>query len=260
MSDLSKRGGPYREPNESETPWIRDFHNDEYELRRLFAEFLGTFMLVLVTVGAIVVDIKSRGKIPLSAQVVAPGLAIVAIIYSVGSVSGAHVNPAVTFSYALRRNFPWRRVPGYWLAQFIGAVAAVEFLRLTLGDLGQLGASTPGAGISGLTAFFFEMVLTAGLVTVTLGTASGQNNVGPNAAIARGAYIAAAGLWAGPVTGVSMNPMRSLAPALIGGHWSHLWIYVLGPLAGGAIAVAFAWILRGPPTRAADRAAQGALD
>jgi aquaporin Z len=168
--------------------------------------------------------VKSHGNIPQSAEMVAPGLAIIAIIYSVGSVSGAHINPAVTFSYALRRNFPWRRVPGYWLAQFVGAVATVEFLRLTLGDIGQLGASIPGEGISGLTAFLFELVLTLGLVTVTLDTASGQNNVGPNAAIARGAHVAAAGLWPAPITGVSMNPMRSFAPALLGNHWSQIWI------------------------------------
>jgi aquaporin Z len=180
-----------------------------------------------------------------------------AIIYSIGSVSGAHVNPAVTFSYALRRNFPWRRVPGYWFAQFVGGVCAAGFLRLTLGNLGELGTSRPGDGVSGLTAFFFEVVLTAGLVTVTLGTASGQNNVGPNAAIARGGYIIAAGLWAGPITGASMNPIRSLAPALVGDHWSHIWIYILGPLAGGATAVAFAWILRGAPALEADRVAQG---
>jgi aquaporin Z len=212
---------------------------------------------VLVAVGAVVVDLKSHGKVPLVAQEVAPGLAIMAIIYSIGSVSGAHVNPAVTFSYALRRNFPWRRVPGYWLAQFVGAICAVGFLRLTLGNLGQLGTSRPGPGVSGLTAFLFELVLTAGLVTVTLGTASGQNNVGPNAAIARGGYIAAAGLWAGPITGASMNPIRSLAPALVGEHWSHVWIYIAGPLVGGAIAVGFAWILRGAPASAADQAAQG---
>jgi aquaporin Z len=247
----------YREPDANETPWIRDFHDDQHELRRLFAEALGTFVLVLVAVGAIVVDLKSPGQVPLVAQEVAPGLAVMAIIYSIGSVSGAHVNPAVTFSYALRRNFPWRRVPGYWTAQFVGAVCAIMFLRLTLGNLGDLGSSQPAPDVSGLTAFFFEMILTTGLVTVTLGTASGQNNVGPNAAIARGGYIAAAGLWAGPITGASMNPIRSLAPALVGDHWSHVWIYLLGPLAGGAIAVGFAWILRGPPASAADRAAQG---
>jgi aquaporin Z len=248
-----------REPNEDETPWVRDFHNPQHELRRLFGEALGTFVLVLVTIGAIMVNVKSLGEVPLAAQVVAPGLAIMAIIYTIGGVSGAHVNPAVTVSYALRRNFPWRRVPGYVAAQLVGGIAAVAFLRVTVGDLGHLGASAPGPGVSGHAAFLIEMVLTVGLVTVTLGTASGQNNVGPNAAIARGGYVAAAGLWAGPMTGAAMNPARSLSAAIVADDWSHLWIYVLAPLAGGAIAVGFAWILRGPPTIAADRSAQGLI-
>ncbi len=253
----SRRGVVCREPDEDETPWIRDFHNPEYELRRVFAEALGTFFLVLVTLGSFVANIKSHGQVPLDAQAVAPGLAIMAIIYSIGSVSGAHVNPAVTFSYALRRNFPWRRVPGYWCAQLIGGVAAVAFLRLTLGNLGHLGASTPASGISGHVAFLIELVISVGLVSVTLGTASGQNNVGSNAAIARGGYMVVAGLWAGPLTGASMNPAQSLSASLISNDWSHLWIYILGPFVGGAIAVAFAWILRGPPTSTARRSAQG---
>jgi aquaporin Z len=246
-----------REPNEDETPWIRDFHNPRYELRRLFGEALGTFILVLVTIGAIVVNAKMHNKVPFAAQVIAPGLAIMAVIYTIGSVSGAHVNPAVTFSYALRRNFPWRRVPGYVAAQLVGGIAAVAFLRVTVGDVGHLGVSMPGLGVSGHTAFLIEMALTVGLVTVTLGTASGQNNVGPNAAIARGGYVAAAGLWAGPLTGAAMNPARSMSAAIVASDWSHLWIYVLAPLCGGAIAVGFAWILRGPPTLAADRSSQG---
>ena len=251
--------GEGREPNADETPWIHDFHDPRYELRRLFGEALGTFLLVLVTIGAIVVNLKTR-DVPVAAQEIAPGLAIMAIIYSIGGVSGAHLNPAVTLSYAFRRNFPWRRVPGYLLAQLVGAIAAVAFLRLSVGDLGQLGASTPGLGVSGLSAFFIELMLTLGLVTVTLGTASGQNNVGPNAAIARGGYVAAAGLWAGPLTGAAMNPARSLSTALLANDWSHLWIYVTAPFVGSAIAVGFAWILRGSPTMAADLSAQGLND
>lgn len=263
MSDsspgTSRRRAVGREPLDHEILWIRDENNPKYELRRMFAEAFGTFLFVLVTVGAVVVNLKTHGKVPLDAQVVVPGLMIMAIIYSMGSVSGAHVNPTVTLAYALRGNFPWRRVPGYWCAQLVGAVAAVGFVRLALGDLGHLGTSTPGPGVSGLSAFFFEVVLSTGLVTVTLGTASGQNNVGPNAAIARGGYIALAGLWAAPITGASMNPIRSFAPALLANDWSNLWIYVLGPCLGGAIAVGFAWILRGAPTPHADRAAQGSL-
>jgi aquaporin Z len=246
-----------REPSEDETPWIRDFHDPKFEPRRLFGEFVGTFLLILVSIGAIMVNAKFPGTVPPGEQVVAPGLVLLAVIYTVGGVSGAHVNPAVTISYALRGNFPWRRVPGYVIVQIIAGVAAVAFLRYALGDVGHLGASTPGPSFSGRSAFLIELVLTIGLVTVTLGTASGQNNVGPNAAIARGGYVAAAGLWAGPLTGAVMNPARSLSAAIVGGHWSHVWIYVVGPLAGGAIAVALAWILRGPPTIEADRSSQG---
>jgi aquaporin Z len=247
----------YREPSESETPWIRDDHDSRYELRRLFAEALGTFFLVLLSVGAVVADAKSHGEVPVVAQGLVPGLTIMAIIYAVGNVSGAHVNPAVTFAYALRKNFTWRRVPGYWVAQLAGGVAAASILRATVGDIGRLGASAPARGVTGTAAFFFEVVLTIGLVTVTLGTASGKNNVGPNAAIARGGYMAAVGLFAVFISGASMNPAQSFAPALVGNHWTYLWVYVLGPGVGAAIAVAFAWILRGPPTLAASRAAQG---
>lgn len=247
----------YREPDESETPWIQDAHDSRYEMRRLFAEALGTFFLVLMSVGASVVNARTHGTVPPAAQGVVPGLAIMAIIYTIGGVSGAHVNPAVTLAYALRRNFPWRRVPGYWFAQLVGAIAAAALLRASVGSADDIGVSTPSQGVTGATALVLELVLTVGLVTVTLATASGKNNVGPNAAIARGGYVAAAGLFAVSISGASMNPARSLAPALVVDQWSHLWIYILGPGAGAVIAVAFAWILRGPPTLAADAAAQG---
>jgi aquaporin Z len=247
----------FREPNESETPWIRDPHDPEYEIRRLFAEALGTFLLVLSGVGAAMVDVKRHGDVPFDVQMIVPGLAIMFVIYTIGGVSGAHVNPATTLSYALRRNFPWRRVPGYLFAQLVGAIGAIGLLRELLGHVDKLGVSIPSPGVSGLTAFFVELLLTFGLITVTLATASGTNNVGPNAAIARGGYLVAAGLWAGPISGASMNPVRSFAPALAANQWSHVWIYLLGPLAGGALAVGVAWILRGPPTLAADEASQG---
>jgi aquaporin Z len=183
---------------------------------------------------------------------------VMAVIYFMGTVSGAHLNPAVTISFALRRNFPWKRVPGYVAAQLAGSVLAAGFLRATFGNIGHLGATEPGAGTSGATAALIEFVLTAGLVSVILGTASGARNIGANAALAVSGYIILAGLWAAPVSGASMNPARSLGPALIGGHWTDWWAYVVGPVAGAALAVGFAWVLRGPPSKAADEAAQGA--
>ena len=261
MQEQSARYQPrplhLQEPVGLQTPWTRDFADLSFEWRRLFSEALGTFFLVLVAAGAAVVNARSHGQVPLDARVVAPGLMVMAVIYFMGTVSGAHLNPAVTISFALRRNFPWRRVPGYVAAQLAGSAVAAGFLRATFGDIGNLGATGPGVGISAATTVLVEVVLTTGLVSVILGTASGARNIGANAALAVGGYIIVAGLWAAPISGASMNPARSLGPALVGGHWDDWWAYVIGPIAGGVIAVGFAWVLRGPPSQAADEAAQG---
>jgi aquaporin Z len=246
-----------QEPLGLQTAWTRDFDDLSFEWRRLFSEVLGTFLLVLVAAGAAVVNARSHGQVPLDARVVAPGLMVMAIIYFMGTISGAHLNPAVSIAFALRQNFPWKRVPGYVAAQLVGSLLAATFLRATFGDIGDLGATLPAVGTSAATTVLIELVLTAGLVSVILGTASGARNIGANAAIAVGGYIALAGLWAAPVTGASMNPARSLGPALVGGHWADWWAYLIGPIAGGIIAVGIAWVLRGQPSQAADQAAQG---
>ena len=248
-----------RGPREAEPPWVRDPRAGRHEWRRLFSEVLGTFLLVVVAAGAPVVDAVSHGQVPLDAQVVAPGLMVMAIIYFMGMVSGAHLNPAVTLSFAVRGNFPWGRVPGYILAQLIGATAASLLLRALFGTVGHLGATLPGPGISSGTALVVETLLTLGLVSVILGTASGARNVGANAALAVGGYIALAGLWAAPISGASMNPARSFGPDLLAGDWTSWWAYVAGPIAGGLLAVGIAWILRGPPSLAANVAAQGEI-
>lgn len=237
-----------------------DFLDTSLEWRRLFAEAWGTFLLVLVAAGGGIVAARSAGAVTLGMMVVAPGLTVMAIIYFMGTVSGAHLNPAVTLAFAVRRNFPWRRVPGYVLAQTIGGTAAAFLLRAMFGTIGALGATVPGSGAGGVTALVMETVLTAGLVNTILGTASGARNIGANGAIAVGGYIAAAGLWAAPVSGASMNPIRSLAPDLVRGDWSTTWIYVVGPVAGALIGVGFEWILKGEPTAAGARAAQGSLE
>lgn len=236
-----------------------DFLDPIHEWRRLFAEAWGTFLLVLVAAGAGVVAARSGGAVTLGMMVVAPALMVMAIIYFMGTVSGAHLNPAVTLAFAVRRNFPWRRVPGYVLAQLTGGIAAALFLRALFGTVGALGATVPGSGIGSGTALAIEIVLTAGLVNTILGTASGARNIGANGAIAVGGYVALAGLWAAPISGASMNPVRSLAPDLIRGDLGTTWIYVLGPIAGAMIGVAFEWILKGRPTTAGSLAAQGSL-
>jgi aquaporin Z len=217
----------------------------------------GTFLLVVVAAGARVVGAQSDGAITLSMQVIAPGLMVMAIIYFMGAVGGAHLNPAITLAFAARRNFPWARVPGYIAAQFVGGIAAAAFLRAMFGTIGLLGATTPGHGISEIKAFIMEILLTTGLVSTILGTASGARNVGSNGALAIGGYIALAGLWAEPISGASMNPVRSFAPDLIRGSFLTTWIYVAGPVLGAIIAVGFEWILKGSATAAGAVAAQG---
>ena len=224
-----------------------DFWDDKYEGRRLFSELLGTFFLVLVAVGGGMVSARFGGNaVPYGAKVVAPALMVAAVILFMGTVSGAHLNPAVSVAFAARGDFPWKRVPAYVIAQFIGAALATLLLWALIGKQGSAGLTLPGSGISTTTAMLWELVLTAGLVSVILGTASGAQQIGTLAAIGVGSYIALAGLWGSPVSGASMNPARSLGPALVLGDWTSWWAYLVGPVAGGAIAVGIAYVLRGP--------------
>ncbi len=223
-----------------------DFWNDRYEGRRLFSELLGTFFLVLVAVGGGMVNARFGGDaVPSGARVVAPALMVAAVILFMGTVSGAHLNPAVSMAFALRGDFPWKRVPAYVVAQLLGAILATLLLWSLIGRQGSAGLTLPGVGISTTTAMLWELVLTTGLVSVILGTASGAQQIGPLAAIGVGSYIALAGLWGAPVSGASMNPARSLGPALVLGDWTSWWAYLAGPAAGAVIAVSFAYVLRG---------------
>jgi aquaporin Z len=224
-----------------------DFADDRYEGRRLFSEVLGTFFLVLVAVGGGMVNARFGGQaVPYAARVVAPALMVAAIILFMGAVSGAHLNPAVSVAFALRGDFPWKRVGPYIVAQFLGAVLATLVLWALIGKQGSAGLTLPGHGISAGTALAWEVVLTTGLVSVVLGTASGAQALGPLAAVGVGSYVALAGLWGAPVSGASMNPARSLGPALVLNDWTAWWAYLIGPVAGGVIAVGFAYVLRGP--------------
>ena len=237
----------------------QDFDDPRKEWRRLFSELLGTFALVLVAAGGGL--LHAKGQISLAAAVVAPGLMVTAIILFMGAVSGAHLNPAVSLAFALRGDFPWKRVPGYILIQLTGAALACLFLRLVFGNREHLGATLPGPGYTSWQALLMEIVLTALLVSVILGTASAAQNVGAIAALGVGGYIALAGLWAAPVSGVSMNPARSFGPALVSGDWTSYWVYIAGPIAGTLIAVGCALVLRGRGGDVISRAAgSGVLD
>lgn len=187
----------------------------------------------------------TAGAVSRTAAVIAPGVMVMAMIMFMGKISGAHYNPAVTLAFALREDFPWRRVPGYLIAQLIGGVCAALLLQWVVNVSASAGATSPGDGVSGVHAMIMEAVLTLGLISVVLGTASGAQNVGIIGALAIGGYIALAGLWASPISDASMNPVRSLAPAIVANDYTSWWVYLLGPLIGVVLAVVFAYFLRG---------------
>ncbi|MDQ3380115.1 MAG: MIP family channel protein [Actinomycetota bacterium] len=198
----------------------------------LVAEAIGTFALVFVGAGAIMVDAENGGLGSVGIAL-AFGLVIMAMVYAVGHISGAHLNPAVTLAFALRRHFPGARVPAYWAAQVTGAVVAALLLRVSLGDVADVGATSPSG--SQAQSFLWEAVLTAILLFVVMAVATDTRAVGEAAAIAIGGTIALASLVGGPVSGASLNPARSLGPALASGAMDSLWIYLVAPLVGGTV-------------------------
>ncbi len=199
---------------------------DRAFVRSLGAEAIGTFGLVFAGCGAIMVDAE-RGGLGRVGIALAFGLVIMAMIYAVGHVSGAHLNPAVTLSFALRRHFPRVRVPAYWAAQVLGATVAAVVLRISLGDVANVGATTPSG--SQAQSFFWEAVLTAILLFVVMAVATDTRAVGEAAALAIGGTIAFASLVGGPISGASLNPARSLGPAIASGETTSLWIYLVAP-------------------------------
>jgi aquaporin Z len=239
---------------------IQDFNDPAQEWRRLFAELFGTFLLVLAAAGGGMMAQAIPGSVSHSAAVVAPGLTVMAVILFMGKVSGAHLNPAASVAFALRGDFPWPRVPGYVVAQAAGATLAAWFLQTVIHVSATYGSNYPAHGRTGVDAMLMEMVLTLGLVSVILGTASGAQQVGLFGAIGVGGYVALAGLWGSAISGASMNPARTLGPDLVSVNFGQYWVYVVGPLAGAVLAVGAAFILRGPGGgRSGSAAAQGAL-
>lgn len=201
-------------------------------MRALAAELIGTFALVFAGAGAIMVDDKTHQLGHVGVAIVF-GLVIMVMIYAVGHVSGAHFNPAVSFAFALTRHFSWRRLLGYWAAQVSGALIAAAILRGSLGSRAHVGATLP-AGSQGQ-AFLWEVVLTFFLMFVIMSVATDTRAVGEAAAIAIGGTVGLDAMFGGPVTGASMNPARSLGPALVSGDVHALWLYIAAPLLGAAI-------------------------
>jgi aquaporin NIP len=218
-------------------------------LRALLAEAIGTFALVFAGAGAIMVDAKTHALGHVGVAITF-GLVIMVMIYAVGHVSGAHFNAAVTFAFALTRHFPWSRAAGYWLAQLVGAVTAAALLRASLGNIAHVGATLP-SGSQGQ-SFLWELVMSALLMFVVLAVATDTRAIGEAAAIAIGGTIALDAMFGGPISGASMNPMRSLGPALVSGDLHALWLYILAPVAGASLGgLAYQFIREEAPSRVA---------
>ncbi len=216
--------------------------------RALVAEGIRTFALVFAGAGAIVVDARTDapGHVGIA---IAFGLVIMAMIYAVGHISGAHFNPAVSFAFALTRHFPWPRVAAYWVAQVAGALLAAALIRASLGTDGNLGATLPSG--SQAQAFIWEVVLTFFLMFVIISVATDTRAVGEAAAIAIGGTVALCAMFAGPITGASMNPARSLGPAFVSGELHALWLYIVAPLIGAALGAIAYQFVRGEQPHAA---------
>ena len=225
---------------------------------RLIVEFLGTFVLVTVAAGAGVINhYAGGGPISRSAAVIAPGAAVMAMIYAWGPLSGLHINPAVTFAFAGRGVFPRAWVIPYWVAQFAGALGAALFLQVMFGHVSEGGnypITKPGGDWKSLV---MEIVLTMILVSIILNTATGARSIGHNAAIAVGSTVALLGLFASPISGASMNPARSLGPDIIGRDYTGWWVYIAGLVTGAFIAVMIIQAVRGLPNKDERDAAQG---
>ena len=209
----------------------------DLEWRKYIAEFFGTFSLVFAGTGAIVVDDITNGGVGNLGIAAAFGLVVMIMVYSLGDISGAHINPAVTLGFAVARHFPFSQLPLYWLSQFSGAIVASLLIRILFGNVASLGATFPKTSVT--TSFVLEIILGFFLMVVIMAVATGTKEVGGMAAIAIGGTIALGAIFAGPISGASINPARSFAPALVTGDLKDVWIYLLAPSIGAIAGALF---------------------
>ncbi len=214
-------------------------------MKKLTAEFIGTFALVFAGTGAIVINQHTGGVIGHAGIALTFGMIVLAMIYTFGDVSGAHLNPAVTIGFAAARRFAWRDVAGYVIAQLIGAFAASGVMRFLFPENVSLGATLPAG--SAAQSVILELILTFLLMLVILSVSTGAKEKGITAGIAVGSVIGLEAMFAGPICGASMNPARSLAPAIVSGQLTALWIYIVAPVAGALLAIPACCIVRERP-------------
>jgi len=204
-------------------------------MKRYIAEAIGTFALVFCGTGAIVINEFTNGTVTHPGVAVTFGLIVMGMIYAFGDISGAHINPAVTIAFAYAKKFPWKEVPKYAIAQILGAFAASGLLWYLFPDSELLGATIPQIDV--LKVFILEIILSFFLMLVIINVSTGSKEIGVIAGIAIGGIVLLEALFAGPITGASMNPARSIAPAVISGHLESLWLYCSAPVIGMLLAV-----------------------
>ena len=204
-------------------------------MNKYLAEFLGTFALVFCGTGAIIIDHQTNGAVTHVGVAITFGLIVMAMIYSLGDISGAHLNPAVTLAFCLARRFPLKQAVPFISSQLSGAVSASLILRFLFPDDHLLGTTLPSG--TAMQSFVLEFILSLFLMLVIINVATGSKEQGMFAGLAIGSTVLLEAMFAGPVSGASMNPARSLAPALISGTYNHLWIYIAAPTSGAALAV-----------------------
>jgi len=204
-------------------------------VKKYVAEIIGTFILVFCGTGAMVIDQQTGGAVSHVGVSITWGLVVMCLIYSIGNVSGCHINPAVSIAFTVAGRFKARLLPGYILSQLTGALLASFTLKLLFPTSQLLGATMPIG--SETQSFILELLLTFFLMLVIMSTAHGSKEQGQVAGIAIGAVVGLEAMFAGPICGASMNPARSLAPAIMSGHLEHLWLYLVAPIAGAALAI-----------------------
>ena len=205
-------------------------------MKKYISEFVGTFALIFCGTGAMTINEVTNGSIGHVGIAITWGLIVMAMIYAFGEISGAHFNPAVSISFAYAKKFPWKEVPKYIVAQILGAVAASLLLLFLFPGSEFYGATIPST--DAMRAFVLELLLTFFLMVTIINVSTGSKEVGVMAGIAIGGVVLLEAMFAGPITKASMNPARSIAPALVSGHLEHLWLYIVAPVIGALLAVA----------------------
>ncbi|MFS4481794.1 MIP/aquaporin family protein [Hyunsoonleella sp. 2307UL5-6] len=206
-------------------------------MKQYISEFLGTFAMIFCGCGAMTINEITSGSISHVGVAATWGLIVMAMIYAFGEISGAHFNPAVTIGFAFAKKFDWNKVPKYILAQAIGATLAIFLLWFLFPESQFLGETTPAEGFPAYKAAILEFLLTFFLMVVIINVSTGSKEIGTMAAIAVGGIILLEAMFAGPITKASMNPIRSIAPALFTGNFQYLWLYIIAPILGAITAV-----------------------